>query len=227
MAASQDIILYTCITNNRDIPKTITCRNNFGYVMFSDLNNIRSDDWDVRPVVWQHPTDPIRTARYHKHHPHILFPDCQISIWLDATHWPYKDLTPILGFVKKSPIAAMRHFSRTTIDSEAKTIIEAKMDDEDVIARQMDKYTKEGFLDHYGLFSTTCLVRKHGPDLTNLQELWWSEIENGSRRDQLSFTYCLWKLGVDCEILPGLCRGEQNPFFKMVSHYKSPSLKML
>jgi hypothetical protein len=227
MAASQKVVLYTCITNNRDVPKTIEFKNNFSYVMFSDQHSALAYDWTVKPLVWKHPTDPVRTARYHKHHPHLLFPEHDISIWLDATHWPSSDLTPLLECVQDHEIAAMRHFSRRTVFSEAIEVLFYKLDDPTTVLEHMRRYTERLFPDDLGLYSTSCLVRRHTHKLVELQNMWWSEMVKGSKRDQLSFTYCLWKLSMQCATIPGFCRIKPNAFFNMKSHYNQPVMKLL
>ena len=41
------------------------------------------------------------------------------------------------------------------------------------------------------------MVRKHNKkDCIELMEKWWNEINNYSHRDQLSFNYIVWKLGI-------------------------------
>ena len=67
------VALYTCIVNNRDTVKSIEFKDSIDYVLFTD-SNIKSDDWDVRSIIKEY-EDPVRTARYHKHHPFELFPD--------------------------------------------------------------------------------------------------------------------------------------------------------
>jgi hypothetical protein len=101
------------------------------------------------------------------------------------------------------------------------------MDDTNVIQKQIEKYQSEGFSDDLGLFSTTCLARRHTSEVKKLQSLWWNEICEGSKRDQLSFTYCLWKLNMRCNVIPGFCRIKPSNFFKMVSHYRPKGISFL
>ena len=40
---------------------------------------------------------------------------------------------------------------------------------------------------------TSVIVREHNdPRVIEAMNLWWKEIDNGSRRDQLSLPYVLW-----------------------------------
>jgi hypothetical protein len=40
------------------------------------------------------------------------------------------------------------------------------------------------------------ILRRHTPAVAAFNEAWWAEIQAGSRRDQVSFTYVAWKLGL-------------------------------
>ena len=52
---------------------------------------------------------------------------------------------------------------------------------------------------NYGLAETNILYRNHSQNIINLMEEWWEMIKNYSKRDQLSFTYILWKNGITLE----------------------------
>jgi len=222
MATQKKIILYTCIVNNRDRPKKIEYRDDFEYVMFTDKKEINAPGWDVRPLVWEHTNDPVRTSRYHKHNPFVLFPKAEYTIWLDATHWAIKSLKPLLT---NSDLLVMKHFSRNSIKEEIKACV--NMDSLKTMNEQYQKYLREGYNDNLGMYSTTCLIRKNSKKINEFQELWWNQICNFSKRDQLSFPYCLWKIQIKLGIIPGFCRDKESSFFKMISHYKKFTRVML
>ncbi len=63
------------------------------------------------------------------------------------------------------------------------------------------------------------LVWRHNePDVAGVMENWWSEIEQGSRRDQLSFNYVAWKNGLQFKIIEEDSR--DNQFFGYTPHMK-------
>lgn len=215
MVAQKDVVLYTCIVNKRDRPKIIETKDDFDYVLFSD-ENLHAPSWYVRPLCWSH-DDPVRTARYHKHNPFDIFPDYQYAIWLDATHWPYQSLMPLL---REHDISVMKHVQRSTIKDEAMACAAEQMDDPNLMAEQLKFYQANGFEDNLGLYSTSCLISRNTPDSIEFHKLWWSEICKWSRRDQLSFPYCLWKHPINLGIIPGYCRLAKNDYFRMISHYQ-------
>jgi hypothetical protein len=47
-----------------------------------------------------------------------------------------------------------------------------------------------------GLSETSAVLRKNTAKIVSFNEAWWSEISRGSRRDQLSFDFLVWKLGI-------------------------------
>ena len=206
------VALYTCIVNNRDTVKSIEFKDSIDYVLFTD-SNIKSDDWDVRSIIKEY-EDPVRTARYHKHHPFELFPDYDYVIWLDATHWPYNS---VFSLISNFEISTMIHPLRKTVEAEAEACL--GLDDPQIIKNQIARYKADGFLDDIGLFSTACVIYKNTEQTKKFNYFWWEEIQKGSRRDQLSYPYCLWKSKINYGILPGVCRLGFNPVFKMKSHY--------
>ena len=214
--ASHKVVLYSCIINNRDLPKIIEHRDDFEYVLFTDNPKLTAPGWEIRPLIWKD-KDPTRTARYHKHNPFKIFPEAEYTIWLDATHWAIDTLVP---FLTNTDLMVMKHFSRNSIKEEVKACSDANMDSSEIMNKQYEYYLSDGFEDVWGMYSTTCLIRKNSIELNNFQELWWDQICNFSKRDQLSFPYCLWKTNLKYDIIPGFCRIKPGSLFKMISHYK-------
>lgn len=214
--ASHEVVLYSCIVNRRDRPKRVEFRDNFRYVLFTDEPDVYAPDWEVRPLAWGHP-DPVRVSRYHKHHAFELFPDAEYAIWLDMTHWAKASLTLLLT---DRDLTLHRHEARKTAKEEAEICATLGLDDREVLLSQYARYVDEGFPDDLGLFSTSCLVMRNTDSFNRLSAMWWEEISKGSRRDQVSLPYCLWKTGIRPGVIPGVDRGGYSPYFKMISHYK-------
>lgn len=102
----------------------------------------------------------------------------------------------------KSDMAFFRHPVRDCLYDESDLIIDLGIDYEDVIRNQMSRYRGEGFPKHFGLsagggfaFKNTSLTRK-------FFRMWWEEIKNGSKRNQLSFDYVRWRLGIEIGYFP-------------------------
>ena len=58
----------------------------------------------------------------------------------------------------------------------------------------MNKYLNEEYPSNNSLAVTMQLLRRHNKkDCIKAMEQWWEEIKYGSKRDQLSFNYSMWK----------------------------------
>jgi len=217
MASHQKIILYSCLVNKRDRIKPIEFDDGFKYVLFTDDLKADAKGWEIRPVVWTS-EDPVLTARYHKHHPFVLFPDATYTIWLDMTHWAYQSLIPLLT---NFDLMLHKHQERHTICAEADICKFLKFDSPEIIESQITHYKNDGFIDNIGLYSTSCLIRKNTYQCQMLSEMWWEEICKWSKRDQISLPYCLWRLGLTPGVIPGMDRGGFSQYFEMISHHKN------
>lgn len=226
--ASHKIVLYTCIFGTIDKPKSMRFKNNFDYILFTDQKDLKASGWDVVYIPNNNLISNTKLARYYKHHPIQLFPNYEASIWLDATHY---QINSIECLIDKSDISAMQHFCTQTLRQELNLCIQLKKDNKEVMLKQVDNYYKDGYIDQSQFFCTTCLIRKHNQIIYDFQEMWWNEIDKFSIRDQLSFSYCLWKKNIFCETILGFCRkipllenDKYSEFFKIVPHGKTEIL---
>ena len=211
---TQEIVLYSCVINHRDDPKPIDIHDGFRHVLFSDDPNIVATGWEVRPPVWTSP-DPVRTSRYHKHHPFDLFPKAEYAIWLDMTHWQYESIRPLLT---DKHLTMHRHHQRSTAKDEADKCASYNFDKPDILKSQVTHYINEGFPDNVGLYITSCLIMRNTLDYIKFSEMWWEEICRWSKRDQVSLPYCIWRTGITLGVIPGVDRNGHSPYFRIKSH---------
>ncbi len=186
-------VYYTCIVAGRDRVKALPVRTpGWRHVLFTDDRTLLDHghvDWEVRPAACAY-DDPVRTARWHKHHPFELFPAATLTVWADATHWPKRPLDWAEGM---APFATFRHPTRTRLKQEVDEVCRLRLDDPAIVGAQWSRYVAEGFVDESGAFGTACLVRRRTDGTARLQEAWWAEIAAGSRRDQISLPYVAWR----------------------------------
>lgn len=193
-------IIYTCITGNYDDLKDYSFKNSdWDYVCFTDnkdiLNNKKSM-WKIKPLAFGD-LDDVRNQRWHKLHPHILFPEYKKSIWLDANvDITSKEMFDDIDMAGKEG-AAMSiavHPDRDCIYKEAQACIDLGKDNEQTIRRQVQILKEKSFPQKNGLFETNIVYREHNnKKVIKIMNDWWWWIENYSRRDQLSLNYVLWK----------------------------------
>ena len=194
-------VVYTCITGGYDtLPLHAYRDERWDYVCFTDSQTLLEEGsingWQIRPLAYS-ASDNARNARWHKMHPHVLFPDCGVSLWLDGNILPLNafafdradDL--IAGGIS---LSAPPHPWRSDIYEEAEEVIRARRDWPEIVRTQISLYKQDGFPRGTGLNETGLIFRQHHDVLVvKLMEEWFSWVLHYSRRDQLSFNYLLWK----------------------------------
>jgi hypothetical protein len=207
------IVVYTSIIGNYDKlvdPKVIP--DNVDFICFSDDNH-KSDIWKIRKVEF-HSDENSRTSRKYKILPHRYLPEYDVSIWVDGNKTIVGDITEYCNYLGDKNLAVFDHMQckdkRCCIYEEANAIINMGKrfrkykDHPHIIEAQMDRYRKCGYPENNGLVFSCGMIRNHNnPQVINLMEDWWSELESGSKRDQLSFNYVCWKNGFKYNHLPG------------------------
>ncbi|AAM71460.1 MAG TPA: DUF616 domain-containing protein [Chlorobaculum sp.] len=200
MNAGKKGVIYTCITGGYDELLNHTFISpEWDYVCFSDdmgINNEKNAQWEIRPLRFEK-LDDVRNQRWHKLHPHLLFPESGLSLWVDGNvdildGEIFHDIDRALN--ANLLIAPSLHPERNCIYDEFDACRQLGKDDPDVMGRQEYLIKKDGFPKAKGLFETNIIFRCHShPMVITIMEEWWYWVEQYSRRDQLGFTYVLWK----------------------------------
>lgn len=149
-----------------------------------------------------------RNAKIYKILPEFFIPNYEYYIWLDGTHeLKQSPNTLIETYLKNNDISVFKHIERNCVYQEAKTIEKLGFDTVDNLNRQIDFYKSENFPENYGLFELSCFLRKNIFTIRTMDLLWWEMICRYSSRDQMSFPFVIWKLGIIPSILPGYANG--------------------
>jgi hypothetical protein len=229
------LVVYSCITSSYDQIHNTLLRGDAAqdedgvrYIVFSDVHfpcKMRTDgmEWEVEELKWEHSLCPRRTARYHKCLPHVVLPPHEKSLWVDGS-LAFKAIHPLSDIVESClndevSIATMTHPIRKCVYQEEKACVKLRKDQNALMRQQMEKYVQDGYPTYNGMVETACLARKNNSTATGFNQAWWGEIENHSFRDQLSFNYVCWKLGLSY----GNIEGERfnSPFFNHINHPRS------
>lgn len=193
--ATKRIAIYTSVSKGYDRLKPHeVIDNRFDYFAFTDEKLDSMGIYDIRPI----PVtgyDDGRAIRYSKTHPHVLFPDYDIAIWLDTSLMIVGNLYPIIEeFIKSGKaIGSSPHSQRRSVYEEFQTCIELHKDDIKTIKRQMDFYKSMGFDTNELTENGFLMFNLKHPKLAPTLETWWEQICQFSKRDQLSFNYALAK----------------------------------
>lgn len=192
-------VIYTCITGGYDtLKKPLAIDRNFDYVCFTDNPTLETYGiWELRPI----PKDlnhlsTVKMQRNIKILPHKYLSEYEISVWIDGNITIKNHIDIYVDNVLEDGISIYipKHPLRNCIYAEAIACKNYKKDFVSIINEQMKLYRSEGFPKNYGLPQSNIVIRKHNDDkCVRFMNEWASELNRHSHRDQLSFSYVLWK----------------------------------
>ena len=194
-------VVYTCLTGNYDnIQLQEYLDPSYDYICFTDNQSLidlkQFGAWQIRPLVFNELNNHFNN-RWHKTHPHVLFPEYESSIYIDSnialrTSFVYKEIEKM-----NSPLVIQRHFKNDCIYDEAKYAVKLKKLTKAESIKIIDFLKAENFPAHYGLNENNIIFRKHNdPMVIKIMEEWWLLIRDFCKRDQFSLSYVLWKNGI-------------------------------
>ncbi|MEN4644415.1 rhamnan synthesis F family protein [Pantoea agglomerans] len=148
--------------------------------------------------------DPRRTARYIKTNLLKYVDGYDYVVWVDANVEVNVKVTELVQRVSNSShtLGAIQHPVRNNLFEEAEEIISWKLDDESVVKEQTSRYEYIHNLRSAPLIESNVLVMDARDEkIHNFMRIWWNEINNFSRRDQLSIGYALEEAKVTWQLL--------------------------
>lgn len=194
--------IFTAIVGDYDEvlqPRVIDDR--FDYILFSnEIPETQIGVWQIRPIPYSNCIQ-TKTARWVKTHPEYLLPEYVSSLWIDASiSIASQQIYDRFLAIESSPnvIASIPHPNRHCAYGELLAVISHGFEREKTALAWGRHLRREGYPRNNGLFETGMLYRKHCPKVDAVDALWWQCIDKYSRRDQLSFDYCLWKHDIKC-----------------------------
>ncbi len=200
---TERLVIYTVLFGNYDsLKEPLFITPNCDYFILTNQEVKPNSVWKKYPLEkYDEMTkgfSNLEKARFFKLHPHILFPEYKHSLFIDANFQMVTDMRPVFAQLEDNFIAIHNQPGRDCVYQEATEVIVLGKADKQEVNRQMKAYKKDGFPEHYGLFRTCIVVREHNNEqCKKLMRLWWEQIDKYTKRDQLSFTYALWKMGLD------------------------------
>jgi hypothetical protein len=184
-------IVYTAIAAGRDALKSPgRIPPGWTAVCFTD-DPVDHPEWDVRPLPREH-EDPVRDARRLKLLPHEAFPGAEVSLWMDGNFAVACDLDALVEeHLGEVDLAFHSHPQRDCVYEEGIACIDRQKDDAATIVRQLLRYARSGYPEHAGLPATGVVLRRHTVSVSRFNAVWWDELSQGSRRDQLAVGWAL------------------------------------
>lgn len=191
-------VLYTCITGGYDkliVPTFYNC--DWDYICFTDNTELLDDKhvgpWVIKPLEYMKSSNAINN-RWHKFHPHILFPNYSESIYIDGNLDILDDfLFQEIESKNNQKILLPIHFKNDCIYKEIKCVKKAKKATTNQLKNIRHLLKENHFPKCYGLTENNIIYRKHNDEqIISLMNQWWNLLKVVPR-DQLSLSYILWK----------------------------------
>lgn len=190
------------------------------YYLITDARDLPSDlPWRiVRPTLSER--DRKRLCLWYKTHPHILFPDIQNAVWIDANVECLPGSERVLIAQETlAEIATFTHPDRDCIYEEGAEIARLGLDDPIVIEACLKRLRENGMPAHAGLYETNVLYSKPNDyAVRKFFDSWWKHIFLGSRRDQMSFTYAAFLTDIHISQLDSRHSAKSSRFFRKRPH---------
>ena len=195
-------VVYTILIGKYDKVHSIKKEKGYDYFMLTDqqLKNYTKSNWTIlyldKKTKYKSKKEKIKRQRFYKTHPHLLFKNYDLSIYIDATYKIKGNLDDFLLRILTPNISIylLEHPDRNSIHNEFNAVIHYRKESRKNIDPIKKKYKKERYPDNNGLAETCLIIRKHNElNCIYFMEEWFNEIKQYSHRDQLSFNYILWK----------------------------------
>lgn len=196
-------VVYTALTGSYDALEQHQYVNpEYDYICFSnDFGDKKKIGiWTIRKI--DYPSDDKQLqSRYPKLQPHEVLPEYDISLYVDAnvnilTPYIFKRIEELLK--EGVLLAGVKHQFRDCLYEEGYRVWIGGVDKNiDVIRRQLSYYKQDGFPRHFGMYEANVIFRQHNDPLIIKQcDEWWRLRLNYSKRDQLGYSYTLWKYNI-------------------------------
>jgi hypothetical protein len=216
-------VICTAVTGDYDYSIQSIFIDGVDYLYFTD--NVNHPDipspWQVRQLGDEN-WDNRRRSKRPKLNPHSIpeLNQYKYMIWIDGDMGIINEnfVLEIMSYMKNGFVASPHFDGRHCAYGEA-TIRPPKYASEP-LDEQVALYMSEGFPTEYGLYECGVSARDlTNPKVKELGELWHQQNLTLSYQDQVSFPYCLWKTGLEPDVLPRTFR-DMNWIY--LSSHKNP-----
>ena len=219
----EKICVYTCITGNYDDLKEVRINEGIDYICFTNNKKIKSETWKIIYIEDKKLDNHYLSRKIKMLGDPYLDKNYTLSIYVDASIIFKKSVKEFLSNyfdLEKDLLAACKHSVRNSIKEEAIACIEQKKDNEKTIRRQLSFYQEDNFADNLGLLEMTLIIKRHNnPLVRKTMKLWFEMILKYSKRDQLSFMYCLFKTKLPFRVIP--LNVWSNEYIEFTPHKKN------
>ena len=212
------LVVYTCVFGDTDPLRDPLNPGEVRFVCFTD-QPVTSKIWEIVTLPKQEA--PKRACRQYKQPSHLIFPEADATLWIDAQ---FQLTANPIDILRKYPgeFTGFRHHKRNRITDEAEAIIKAGKAKPDAIHAQLAAYKAQGWdtdaKPQRAITNGGCMLRRHTDTVKRFNDAWHHEVQTRTLRDQMSLDYCAAKVGMPIAHFPG--NMVQNPIGRRI-HYPS------
>jgi hypothetical protein len=197
------IVTAAYIGNERDtvILSPQTVYDNVEYIVYTNDPDLNVFPW--KPIVDTSIDGMRMSARHKKTQLSKLHPSSDYFIWIDSYFKINKDPNDLITkYLINHDIAVLPHPERNNIIEEANILLQWKPEQSIGLQEQIDFYYTERYVP-ISLYETGIMIQRNTKKIQLMQDLWWYQLQNYCIRDQISFPYVTWKLGISVNTFPG------------------------
>ena len=200
---SADAAVVSAIYDSYDTVKPVCPQRGLDveWILVTDDPDLRAPGWTVvyEPRPGMHPN---RAAKGPKFRPD-RYTSAPASVWVDASFRVTSPTFVMEALSYADPIAQFVHPWRDCVYTEAEASADLPKYWGEPIEGQAKYYRAAGHPEHWGLWATGVIARKHTLRTAKMGALWGQEVNVWSFQDQLSQPYVLWTMDLRPTSLPG------------------------
>ena len=216
------IAVYTTIFGEYDKLIRPEFKKEADFFLFTDTD-IKTDDF----IVYRFPQakNPRRESRKYKINPHIYLPTYDYTIYLDGSiSMMISPREAVEKYLNGFDIAVHLHPWRDCIYDEIRVCAKFNLVKKEVAERQLEFIKSKGYPEHNGLTENGVIIRRRSEAMKQLSQQWQVMYDRFTQRDQLSFCYVCWRLGIRYNIINNSLREMRGLIpteFKLYNHVGS------
>jgi hypothetical protein len=187
------------------------------FICFTDNKALESEVWKFMYIESRH-LAPEKLSRRPKALPHEYLACWEYSLYIDNPV-VFKRLpnSQDLASDRSYLLRTFRHATRTHLRLEADALFMVGYENIHILTQHLDFLSRQYPLDEITPLSTCTVILRshHHPALVRFGITWWEQILSFSKRDQMSFDFCVRLAGCCVEHLPGLKHDNElihNPY---------------
>jgi len=206
------IAVYAVITGDYDQPKPVSpeFKKEADFFLFTE-RGFQGSNYQI--ILFSMPDLSLKkSSRIIKLLPHKFLKDYDYTLYLDGSVELLESPANIVKkYASRADIIVHKHPWRKCIYEECKAVVDYGFVPKAEVQKQKMFLMSQHYPRNNGLTENGVILRKNTPMINRLNEYWWKVCNTYTYRDQLSFCFCAWKLGVKYGLFDGQTRADRQP----------------